>query len=271
MTSVESYLEEHLAQGRAYFTREEAQVTLGLSSHALSVALMRQVKKNHLAHPRRGFYLILRPEDRAFGAPDPVRWIDPLMKYLQLDYRVALLRAAAFHGASHQAAMVFQVIAPRQLRGFEAGRQRLEFVYQGPEAFAHVNRTSWLGSIKSDAGFAKVAGVELTLLDCARYFHKAAGINGLSQIAKDLGGQAKPDDLARIASHYENSAVRRLGYLLEGVGHAFQAAALRPVVRKAKTAALLNPSVRSVEGSSDLHEKSSDWLLILNEPVEVDS
>lgn len=272
MSSIESYFEEHLAQGRAYFTREEAQASLGLSSHALSVALMRQVKKKRLAHPRRGFYLILRPEDRIFGAPDPVRWIDPLMKYLQLDYRIALLRAAAFHGASHQAAMVFQVIAPRQLRSFEVGRQRLEFIYQSPKIFAQVNQVGWLGSLKSEAGFAKVAGLELTLLDCARYFHKAGGINGLAQIAKDLGGQAKSDDLVRIAAHYENSTVRRLGYLLERAGHAAQADALRPFVRQAKTAVLLDPSVKPVvEGLASLHEKAPGWRLIVNESVEVDS
>lgn len=271
MASIEHYLNEHLARGRAYFTREEAEAALGLAPHPLSVALLRQVKKRRLANPRRGFYLILRPEDRTFGAPDPVRWIDPLMKMLKLDYRVALLRAAAFHGSSHQASMVFQVIVPKQMRGFEVGRQRLEFIYQSPAAFRHVNRPDWLSSIKSDAGFANVAGLELTLLDCARYFHKAAGINGLAQIAKDLGGQARPDELARIAAHFENSSVRRLGYLLEHAGHQQQAQALRPFVRGAKTAALLDPSVKPLgEGLSDFHEKSSDWLLIINEPVEVD-
>lgn len=271
MPSIESWFDGQLAQGRAYFTREDAQEALGLSPHALSVALMRQVKKKRLARPRRGFYLILRPEDRVFGAPDPVRWIDPLMQYLQLDYRVALLRAAAFHGASHQAAMVFQVIVPRQMRGFEAGRQRLEFVYQAPEAFAQVNRAGWLASLKSETGFAQVAGLELTLLDCARYFHKAAGINGLAQIARDLGGRARPGALAQIAAHYENASVRRLGYLLEWAGHAAQAEALQPFARRAKTAALLDPSVKSVEGLSDFDEKAPRWRLILNELVEVDS
>ncbi len=268
---IEHYLDEHLACGRAYFTRDEAQAALSLAPHPLSVALMRQVKKGRLANPRRGFYLILRPEDRTLGAPDPIRWIDPLMKNLKLDYRIALLRAAAFHGSSHQAAMVFQVIVPKQMRGFEVGRQRLEFIYQSPVAFREVNRPDWLDSIKSEAGFAKVAGLELTLLDCARYFHKAAGINGFAQIAKDLGGQVRPDRLASIAAHYENSSVRRLGYLLERVGHVQQAAALRPFARKAKTAVLLDPSVRPlVEGLSDTHEKAPEWRLIINESVEVD-
>ncbi len=52
------------------------------------------------------------------------------MKYLKMDYRISLLRAAAFHGATHQAAMVFQVIVPKQMRDFEIGRHRLEFIYQ---------------------------------------------------------------------------------------------------------------------------------------------
>jgi hypothetical protein len=46
--------------------------------------------------------------------------------------------------------------------------------------------------MKSEAGFAKVASVELTLLDCARNFHRAAGMNGVAQITKDLGGRADP-------------------------------------------------------------------------------
>src|SRR5690606_15212630 len=112
---------------------------------------------------------------RVLGAPDPVRWIDPLMRYLGIDYRISLLRAAAFHGSSHQAAMVFQVIAPRQLRDIELGRQQLRFVYQAPAAFAQVNQPNWLAQIKSEAGYATVAGVELTLLDAARYLQKAAG------------------------------------------------------------------------------------------------
>lgn len=271
MAKLEQYMENSLSQGRAYFLREEALEALGSSPESLNMALMRQARKGRLASPRQGFYLILRPEDRAFGAPDPARWIDPLMKFLQVDYRIALLRAATFHGASHQASMVFQVIAPKQMRSVEIGRHRLEFVYQSPSAFAKVNQPEWLDSLKSDAGFAKVAGIELTLLDCMRYFHKAGGINGVAQIVKDLGAQARSDKLAKLAARYENSSVRRLGYLLEYTHHMRQANALRPYAKKAKTAVLLDPSVKPLtEGLSGLHEKEPQWRLILNESVEVD-
>lgn len=271
MASLDQYLDEQLAHGRAYFSREEALDRLKLAPEAFSAALTRLIKRRRLANPRHGFYLILRPEDQASGAPDPVRWIDPLMKHQDIDYRISLLRAAAFHGSSHQAAMVFQVIVPKQLRAFEIGRHRLQFIYQTPAAFVEANRPESLDSMKSDAGFAKVAGIELTLLDCARYFHKAAGINGVAQIVKDIGSKADPRKLAKAAVVYENSSVRRLGYLLDRAGHARQSHALESFVKKAKVALPLDPSVKPLISSlADLSEKDSKWMLIINEPVEVD-
>lgn len=271
MASLDRYLDEQLSRGRAYFSREQALEALDLSAEAFIAAASRLAKKHRLATPRRGFYLILRPEDRVSGAPDPVRWIDPLMEFLNLDYRVSLLRAAAFHGASHQAAMVFQVVVPKQLRAFDIGRHRLQFTYQTPAAFAKTNVPDWLSQMKSEAGFAKVAGVELTLLDCARYFRKAAGINSVAQIVKDLGASAAPRKLAKAATAYENSAVRRLGYLLDWAGHARQAKVLEPFARKSKSMKPLDPSIKPViESHAELHEKNAKWMLVINEPVEID-
>ena len=272
MPSLEQFIDNKLVHGRAYFSREEALAAPDLKPAALAAAITRLVKKRRLANPRHGFYLVLRPEDQIAGAPDPVRWIDPLMKHQGLDYRISLLRAAAFHGASHQAAMVFQVVAPKQLRDFEIGRHRLQFLYQAPEAFARVNQPDHLDQMKSDAGFAKMAGVELTLLDCARYFHKAAGINGVAQVAKDIGAKADPRKLAKAAAAYENSSVRRLGYLLDQAGHLRQAKALESFVKKAKTAVPLDPSVKPlIESLAGTHEKDTKWKLVINEPVEIDS
>lgn len=264
-------MDERLVRGRAYFNRQEGLAALGGDSAAFSAANTRLIKKKRVANPRHGFYLILRPEDRVAGAPDPVGWIDPLIKHQGLDYRVSLLRAAAFHGSSHQAAMVFQVVAPGQLRDVEIGRHRLQFLFQAPGAFAQVNQPDFLDQMKSASGFAKIAGVELTLLDSIRYFHKAAGLNGVAQIVKDIGAKARPRLLVRAAAAYENTVVRRLGYLLELFGHLRQAAVLESFAAKAKSEVALNPSVHSIASSLDgLHGKDSKWKLVINEPVEVD-
>jgi predicted transcriptional regulator of viral defense system len=270
MGSINSYLDHLLRHGRAWFSRNDISAALGLKPQALAAALTRAISRRRLASPRHGFYLILRPEDQTAGAPDPVKWIDPLMKHQGIDYRISLLRAAAFHGSSHQASMVFQVIVPRQLRDFTLGRHRLQFIYQMPEAFAQVNKPELVGQMKSDAGFAKVAGVELVLLDCVRYFHNAAGINGVAQVAKDIGAKANPRALARAAAAYESSAVRRLGYLLEWAGHGRQAHALEPFIRQAKTTLLLNPAVRPIVAAlAQVHERNAKWKLTINETVEI--
>jgi len=272
MASLDGYLDQQLERGRAYFSRQEAQHALGLAPQSLAGAISRLIRKRRLANPRHGFYLILRPEDRALGAPDPVRWIDPLMKYQRIDYRISLLRAAAFHGSSHQAAMVFQVVVPKQLRGFEIGRHRLQFIYQASPAFAEVNRPEWLAQMKSEAGFAKAAGVELNLLDCARYLHRAAGVNGVAQVATDLGSKADPRKLAKLAAYYENSSVRRLGYLLELARHVRQAKALEPFAREAKSLKPLDPAAKPLVASlASSQEKNSKWMLLINERVEVEA
>jgi predicted transcriptional regulator of viral defense system len=268
---IDQFLDDQLIRGRAYFTREDISAALNLKPKAQAAAITRLIKKRRLANPRHGFFLILRPEDQLGGAPDPVQWIDPLMKHQGLDYRIALLRAAAFHGSSHQAAMVFQVVAPKQLRDFEIGRHRLEFVYQAPKTFARVNQSDLLSQIKSQAGFAKVAGVELTLLDCVRYFHQATGISGVAQIVQDIGSKAHPRKLTKAAAGYENSSVRRLGYLLDRAGHSRQSKALESFIKKAKTSVPLDPSVKPLAVlRADNYEKNVKWKLNINELVEID-
>jgi predicted transcriptional regulator of viral defense system len=271
MKSLQEFIDSQLALGRTTFSKSMALAELRQTPHAFQAAVARLTKKGRLACPRRGFYLILRPEDQLLGAPDPSRWIDPLMKHLGLDYRVSLLRAAAFHGAAHQAAMVFQVIAPRQIQTIKIGRQRVEFLYQAPSAFAQSNRPEWLAQLKTEAGFAKIAGVELMLLDMCRYFHQSAGVNGVAQAVHDLGNKANPGILAKAACSYENSAVRRLGYLLDRFGLVRQAKALQVFAEKAKSFKDFDPSAKPITAAlSPREEKNPKWKLVINIPVEID-
>jgi predicted transcriptional regulator of viral defense system len=271
MSNLQQFIDSQLARGRATFSKPAALAELRQTPEAFQAAVERLMKKGRLASPRRGFYLILRPEDRLLGAPDPSRWIDPLMKHLELDYRISLLRAAAFHGSAHQAAMVFQAIAPRQLPAIEIGRQRVEFLYQAPLTFAESNRPEWLAQLKTEAGFAKIAGVELTLLDMCRYFHRAGGISGAAQAVHDLGNKANPRILAEAANAYENSAVRRLGFFLERFGHIRQASVLEGFAEKAKSFKDLDPAAKPIVAAlSEMEEKNPKWKLIINVPVEID-
>jgi predicted transcriptional regulator of viral defense system len=271
VSSLDAFIDDRLAAGRAYFGCDDA-IDAGIAPGALAAALTRAVAKHKLAHPRHGFYLILRPEHRAAGVPDPAEWIDSLMKHQGVAYRVSLLRAAAHHGSSHQAAMVFQVVVPKQLRDIEVGVHRLQFIYQEAKAFDGCNDTAFLAAIKTPAGLAVAAGVELTLLDCVRYIHRAGGVSSVAQVVKDLGGKADARKLAKAAANYEGAVVRRLGYLLEQTGHARPARALRVYAESAKHFAPLDPGFKPIVAAfAKPSPREPTWKLELNEVVEVDA
>lgn len=89
-------------------------------------------------------------------------------------------------------------------------------------------------------------------------------------VATQIGGKAELRKLARLAGAYESSCVRRLGYLLEHVGHPREARGLEVFALRAKTAVALDPSVKPVSGLSALADKDARWKLLVNERVEVD-
>jgi hypothetical protein len=167
--------------------------------------------------------------------------------------------------------MVIQVITPRQIRDFELGRHRIQFIYLNPSAFSKTNQADWLQHMKSESGYAKVAGIELTLLDSVRYFHKAGGINSVAQVVHDLGDKADLHKLVKAAAYYENSSVRRLGYLFQHFGHNKQAKALLPFAKKAKSMKDLDPSVKLLsEDLPYMTTPNSAWMLMVNTSVEID-
>lgn len=271
MLRLEKWLDELLLAGRLSFLKREALEGLGMTSANFNAAAGRLLAKGVLAKLRRGFFVTVRPEDRVVG-PDPVLWIDALMAFLNLDYRVSLLSAAAFHGSSHQAGMAFQVVVPRQLPRVVMGRRRVEFVYQEGGAFELVNRPDWYDQMKGDAGFVKVAGLELTLLDCVKYLNRSGGLHNVAQIVKDLGGKVSPRTLRQAARAYGPSVSCRLGYLLEWSGHSRQAAGLADAVLGMKSyKPLLTGVMDDVEILPGEVSRDERWKLLLNEMPEVEA
>jgi len=84
---LDRHFDERLGRGRPYLPKAEAIEDLALSPSAFNAAASRLAPKGRVARLEKGFFLILRPEDRGTGGPDPARWIDPLMHDLGIDYR----------------------------------------------------------------------------------------------------------------------------------------------------------------------------------------
>jgi hypothetical protein len=212
-SSLSLYLLDLQSKGRIVFTREEAELALGLSHGAFLDAAERLQHKGYLFAPRRGFYVIVPPQYLAWGAPPPAWYIDDLMKHLGTQYYVGLLKAAELRGASHQAVMEFQVIAGKPMPKIRAGRSVIAFYYR--KDLSEVG--AGIEDHKTDTGNMRLSSAELTALDLVRYPHAAGGLDNIATILTDMADRLDPEKLASLAGAFERSVIQRLGYMLDRI------------------------------------------------------
>ena len=206
-----SYMTQLLSEGRIVFAREEAQRALGIGKGAFLDAAERQQHRNRLVRLRRGFYTIVPPEYLMFGTPPLTWYIDSLMRHEGRPYYVALLKAAQFHGAAHQAVMEFQVITDRRLPRIRVGEAAIGFYYR--KDMNSISR--FVEKHKTPTGFMKISSVELTVLDLLRYRNGSGGLDNIATVLSELGEKIDPHKLVQISSAFERSVVQRLGCLLD--------------------------------------------------------
>jgi predicted transcriptional regulator of viral defense system len=133
------------------------------------------------------------------------------MDYLQAEYYVALLSAAAYHGASHQKPASFQIISNKRfMRPLNFGQIRIECIYK--KSLARVSTTN----IVVSTGYLKVSTPETTAMDMLCYIAKSGGLNHIATVLSELVESIDPDKMLALAKSSDEMAwVQRLGYILE--------------------------------------------------------
>ncbi|MBD1549494.1 type IV toxin-antitoxin system AbiEi family antitoxin domain-containing protein [Roseibium aggregatum] len=215
-SALSTYISGLLSAGQLVFTSEQAEQALGVGRGAFLDAAERLQRRNALIKPRQGFYVAVPPQFASWGAPPPSWYIDELMRHEQQSYYVGLLKAAELHGATHQAVMEFQVVAPKRMPKIRAGRNLIVFYYRKdiPTVEAGIEDR------KTDTGRMKISSPALTALDLLRYPQAAGGIDNVATVLTDLGEKIDPSQLAALSDAAERPVVQRLGHLLERLGHA---------------------------------------------------
>ncbi len=107
------YIDQLAAEGLNHFTTGSAVQALGVRLPAARGQLKRLKDRGLIASPLRSFHVIVPPEYRRLGCIPAEQFIDALMSYLEMPYYVALLSAAARHGAGHQSPQALQVMVPK--------------------------------------------------------------------------------------------------------------------------------------------------------------
>lgn len=208
-----SFVNEQRANGKYSFATKGLHNKLGVSENALKKTLQRLKKEGVVVMVRRGFYVIVPPEYRAKGIIPTNLYVNDLMKFLNRDYYIGLLNAAAYHGAAHQQPQDYSIITEGiALRPIKNDKVGINFYI----------KKSWnkkdVIKKKVDTGYINISSPELTALDLVSYYKEVGGFNRVATVIEELKGILQPEKLEEAAKEYkEISTVQRLGYLLENV------------------------------------------------------
>jgi predicted transcriptional regulator of viral defense system len=206
------WVEQLQSRGRYTFTRGEVESQTGRSFIAAQSALRRLKQQGRIVSPRRGFYAIVPPEYRVTGSPPASWFIDDLMNYLEQPYYVALLSAAAIHGAAHEQPMVFQIMSNKPTRPIRAGKVVIHSTMNRQIEQMPVT------AVQTETGSMHVATPETTAFDLVRYSAGAGHLSNAATVLAELAERINADALAEVAPLVRTPDVQRLGYLLDAVG-----------------------------------------------------
>jgi len=258
--TLEAWLDSLQAQGRYTFTSAEAIAKSGLTAESIRKALRRLSQQARIFRLKEYFFSIVPPEYRTAGAPPPTWIIRELMAAMRQPYYVALLSAAALHGASHQQPQIFQVMTDRPTRAIRVGRTHLHFyTTQYMAAAATVE-------MKTPTGAVRVSTPETTAVDLVRFAKSAGHLDHVAAVIKELAPQMDARRLlAAVRSVGDVPNAQRLGYVLECARNKPLATPIHDwLATRVERWQLLRPG-RAVADAS----RNQRWRLLINGPLEI--
>lgn len=189
MESAADYIEDLQTNGRLAFTTDEVVQALGKSAPAVRAQLRRLEEKGRIANPLRGFHVVVPPKYRRLGCLPADHFVPQLMAHLGEPYYVALLSAAAYHGAAHQAPMVFQVMVPTSRRGLECGGVRVDFVARRDM------RSTPVVERNTPTGALRIASPAATALELVGYPERCGYLDNVATVLAELAESIEADAL----------------------------------------------------------------------------
>jgi len=267
-SKIGQWVEDLPKRGKSVFTKQEVEKQFpALSYYSIRNALNRLAKKKKIQSVWRDFYAVILPEYGLKGFVPPIEYIDQLMKFLNQNYYISLLSAAALQGAAHQAPMEFFVITnSRILRDKQKDDVKINFVTKKNIPTQYITQTT------VNSGYVNVSCPELTAFDLIIYEKNIGGINRVATVLSEL---AETLNLENIRIDFLKSLnvaiVQRLGYLLELLEFEELANILFQKSKKADIKFRKYPlSVLSEKKNYANFLIDDKWKIIINEKIDID-
>ena len=251
-----------IGHGCHFVSTTEAAEILGVDVPSVRASLMRAREAGKIVSVTRGGWVPVPAEHRSAGAPPPSHFVHQLMEHLGHPYYVGFLSAAAIHGASHQAPMVFQVVTPARLREKRIGRGRLQFIHRTAAA----ERPRLQHNVPT--GRIWVATPEVTVFDLTESPYVGAGLSNVATIIGDflIDSTLDPVELATVGAVYPTAVVQRVGHIVD-----FMAAEVDVEFDTAPLGELVAHSrYRPLSPSGDAGHRDPRWHVVANTRIEHD-
>ncbi len=262
----ESWVEDQLSMGKYGFSL--ISLREAFTEHtdiALKSSLKRQVDKGKILSIYKGYYLIIPPQYSGKGILPPALFLDSFMKFLERPYYVALLNAAAYHGASHQQPQeyfvmtTFPVLRPTKRKGLRLNYISIKNI---PEKL--------LEQKKTESGYLSVSSPALTATDLVQFEKRIGGLNRAATVLNELMEVIGPADFNQVLLEYAPvTALQRLGYLLEFACLNTELADALFAAMKIQSLNFYRIPLKStlpVKGQSS----GNRWSVIVNAKIEID-
>jgi len=257
---IDNYLTEIQSLGRYSVTLDELKNKFNISEKAILQNLYRLKCKNQLAQVRKEFYVIIPPQYTNRGMVPPTLFISDMMDFLNRDYYVGLLSAAALHGAGHQQPMEFQVMTKKPpLRKIKNQKLNLNFFTKGDW------KEELIIKIKTETGFINVSTPELTAFDLVNYNKKIGGVNRIIPILEDLTESMKPQELERISKNQKIPSIQRLGFLIDQMGNEILSSSLYSSIKNR----ILHKIPLSLAHNCKSGLVNQKWKVIVNTDIDI--
>ncbi len=264
--SLESWASDLLAQGKHAFSLDTLRLAFpNQTESATKSALKRLVDKGLIISIHKGYYLIIPPQYKSKGILPPALYLDAFMQELKRPYYLAMLNAAAYHGASHQQPQEFFVVTnfpvlrPTQKKGLKVN-------YISKKEIA----VNLLDIKKTEAGYLKISNPVLTATDLIQYAKRVGGINRVATVLNELVDSITDEAFnTYLLDHVPVTALQRLGYMLDKIFDRQELAnALFNILQQNNTELFRTPlkAAATVKGFS----ADKKWKMIVNTQIEID-
>ncbi len=205
------YIDDLKSNGKYSFRIEDLNNTLSKDKKNINKDLNRLKQKGEVYNIRRGFYIIIPDQYRNMGLVPVELFVNDLMKFIGKRYYVGLYSAAMLHGAAHQQPQEFYIINESpNIRNVK--KEKLHINFSEKKGFPEYG----IEEKKTDTGFIKISGKELTFLDLITYGKSMGGLNRMISVLIELADEMKPGLFRKVLkNNFPISVCQRAGYILE--------------------------------------------------------